>query len=119
MEETSADDTADGSLVDDTHLFTEGLATKRPPGLELGFAGTALSGGGGRRATPPLDTQASVVAVDVDGEAGAGEMFMGGEGAGGGGGVGAAMAPFVACPMCTFHNELTVEKCSACGEVFV
>eukprot|EP00904_Undaria_pinnatifida_P007871 jgi/Undpi1/4213/HiC_scaffold_16.g07579.m1 len=119
VEETSADDTADGSLVDDTHLFTEGLATKRPPGLELGFAGTALSGGGGRRATPPLDTQASVVAVDVDGEAGAGEMFMGGEGAGGGGGVGAAMAPFVACPMCTFHNELTVEKCSACGEVFV
>ncbi|CAN0340213.1 unnamed protein product, partial [Laminaria digitata] len=52
VEDTNPDDAVDGS-IDDTHLFTEGLTTKRPAGPELGFAGTALSGGGGRRATPP------------------------------------------------------------------
>ena len=141
MEDTTADDTADGSLIDDTHLFTEGLATKRPPGPELGFAGTALSGGGGRRSSPPPDHQASVVTFDVEVEGrvsemiveaggvgmGAGEAAEGGKGgelgvreAAGlelGGGVGEGEAPFVACPMCTCHNDLTAERCSACGEI--
>lgn len=135
MEDTTGDDTVDGSLIDDTHLFTEGLATKRPPGPELGFAGTALSGGGGRRSTPPPDPQAAVVAVDVEVESGVSEMVVesggvgvgggeegeggkgGGQGAGEGAGLGGGVAPFVACPMCTCHNDLTVERCSVCGEV--
>lgn len=139
MEDATSDDTADGSLIDDTHLFTEVLATKRPPGPELGFAGTALSGGGGRRSSPPPDPQAAVVAFDVEVGArvsdrvveaggvgmGAGEAGEGGEGGKLGAGEAAGLelgegvgeAPFVACPMCTCHNDLTAERCSACGEI--
>lgn len=102
----SASNATDDALLDDTQLFTDVLTPKPSHGPERGFAGTALSAD--RRSPPPspnrLPTPGSSSVVDlVEVEGGYMEIPKQGH------------TPFVACPTCTCHNELTEERCSVCG----
>lgn len=110
VEDASGD--ADDGAIDDTHLFTEGLTTKPPPGPERGFAGTALSGS--RRPSPPLPSQTPstgaetpTVDVSMEVEEKAGVMDVPGD-----------VCPQIDCPSCTMINDIvdgSITHCSMCG----
>lgn len=109
---------SNGALVDDTQLYTEALSTKPPPGPELGFAGTALSGT--RRPTPPPfflpgAAEAGGEGVKREGAKGEGSSTtspLAVDGNGDDGGI-----VIVHCPKCTMENDIgggCVTHCSVC-----
>lgn len=105
----------DDGAIDDTHLYTEALTTKPPPGPEMGFAGTALSGS--RRLSPPpppqppstgAETPTRAVDVSMEVEEKAGVVHARGDYA----------CPQIDCPTCTMINHIideSITQCAMCG----
>lgn len=106
---------ADDGAIDDTHLYTEALTTKPPPGPEMGFAGTALSGN--RRLSPPpppqppstgAETPTRAVDASMEVEEKAGVVHARGDYA----------CPQIDCPTCTMINHIideSITQCAMCG----